>query len=55
MVTAIRIYIEGGGDKKEQKARLRTGFRKFLESIFNSARHQNIGSPLLCVESYVRN
>ena len=42
MVTAIRIYIEGGGDKKEQKARLRTGFRKFLESIFNSARHQNI-------------
>jgi hypothetical protein len=43
MVTAIRIYIEGGGDKKEQKAMLRKGFSKFLESISNAARHQNIG------------
>jgi hypothetical protein len=42
MVTAIRIYIEGGGDKKEQKAMLRKGFSKFLESLSNSARHQNI-------------
>ena len=42
MVTAIRIYIEGGGDKKEQKAMLRKGFSKFLESLSNSARYQNI-------------
>ncbi|MBO3457474.1 DUF4276 family protein [Aetokthonos hydrillicola Thurmond2011] len=31
MVKEIRIYIEGGGDGKESKAKLREGFHKFLQ------------------------
>ena len=28
---SIKLYVEGGGDSKELKARCRRGFRKFIE------------------------
>jgi Domain of unknown function (DUF4276) len=34
----LRIYIEGGGDGKRQKAVLRRGFQQFLVSLRNAAR-----------------
>ncbi len=42
MVTEIRIYVEGGGDK-ESKAELRRGFSNLLGSLRDEARRRRIG------------
>lgn len=45
----VRIYIEGGGDGKDSKARLREGFSTFLKEICAVARSKKIGwSIILC-------
>jgi hypothetical protein len=42
MVTAIRIYVEGGGNTKHTKARLRQGFHGFLAGLRELARQRHI-------------
>ena len=42
MTREIRIYVEGGGDGKDTKARLRSGFNKFLSVPHNAARARRI-------------
>ncbi len=42
MVTEIRVYVEGGGDGKDTKARVRQGFTGFLSDIINTAREKRI-------------
>ena len=42
MTRAIHIYIEGGGDHKTTKARLRQGFSAFLTGLRNHARSRRI-------------
>jgi Domain of unknown function (DUF4276) len=37
MVKEIRIYVEGGGDKKDTKARIREGFSGFLKDVVQIA------------------
>jgi hypothetical protein len=38
----IRIYVEGGGDGRETRARLRQGFGVFLSSLRDRARDQRV-------------
>ena len=38
MTREIRLYIEGGGDQKDTKGRLRTAFGTFLKEIKDRAR-----------------
>lgn len=48
MVTEIRIYVEGGGDK-ESKADLRRAFSTFLGALRDEARRRRIGwSVIAC-------
>ena len=42
MVTEIRIYMEGGGDKSETKAAVRTGFGKFLAKASEITRRPKV-------------
>ncbi|NES99663.1 MAG: DUF4276 family protein [Sphaerospermopsis sp. SIO1G1] len=42
MVKEIRIYIEGGGDSKNQKSSLRKGFSHFFKELVNQAKTKNI-------------
>ena len=42
MVGEIRLYIEGGGDQKDTKARLRTAFGAFLRELRDRAREKRI-------------
>ena len=42
MVKEIRIYIEGGGDGKDTKARLRGGFSFFFKELVQVARSKQI-------------
>jgi hypothetical protein len=42
MVTEVRIYAEGGGDKKDTRALLREGFSRFLDSLRKMARNKGI-------------
>ncbi|MFQ5794411.1 MAG: DUF4276 family protein [Candidatus Bipolaricaulia bacterium] len=42
MISEIRIYIEGGGDYKDTKARMRQGFGNFLEDLRHIARSRRI-------------
>jgi hypothetical protein len=42
MTREIRIYVEGGGDQKEIKARFRTAFGNFLREIKNLSRKKRI-------------
>jgi hypothetical protein len=42
MVTEVRIYAEGGGDKKDTRALLREGFSLFLVSLREMARNRGI-------------
>ena len=42
MVTEVRIYAEGGGDKKDTRALLREGFSLFLVSLREIARNRGI-------------
>ena len=42
MVTEIRLYVEGGGNGKETRARLREGFSSFLIALRNIAREKRI-------------
>jgi hypothetical protein len=42
MVKEIRIYIEGGGDKKETKKAIRIGFSEFLKDLRQIAQKNRI-------------
>lgn len=42
MTREIRLYIEGGGDQKDSKGRLRSAFGKFLREIKDRARSRRI-------------
>jgi hypothetical protein len=42
MVTEIRIYIEGGGDKKDTKKAIRLGFSEFLKDLRQIAQENRI-------------
>jgi hypothetical protein len=42
MVSEIRIYVEGGGDQKDTKARFREGFSLFFKEIKEMARQKKI-------------
>jgi hypothetical protein len=42
MVSEIRVYVEGGGDDKETKARFRQGFGEFLRDLVCLARSKRI-------------
>src|SRR5215471_7595512 len=42
VVSEIRLYIEGGGDGRDTKARLREGFSGFLRELVNLARSKRI-------------
>ncbi len=42
MVTEIRIYIEGGGDKKDTKKAIRIGFSEFLKDLRQIAQKKRI-------------
>jgi hypothetical protein len=47
-VSGIAIYVEGGGDGKEQKAELREGFNGFLSTLKEAARFRRIRWKLVC-------
>ncbi|MBD2577546.1 DUF4276 family protein [Oscillatoria sp. FACHB-1406] len=47
MVSEIRIYVEGGGDGKDTKARVREGFSKFLSEFKKIARAKKIGFTII--------
>lgn len=38
----LRIYVEGGGDSRRQKATLRTGFQEFLKPLRDAARARRV-------------
>lgn len=42
MIAEIRLYIEGGGNRKDTRIRLRTGFGAFLREIRDKARPKRI-------------
>lgn len=42
MVKEIRIYIEGGGESKDTKARLRRGFSNFFKELVEVAKSKKI-------------
>lgn len=42
MVKEIRIYVEGGGDGRNTRGLLRTGFNKFLQDLNQLARSKRI-------------
>lgn len=41
-MNGFRVYIEGGGDGRGQKATLRTGFQEFLKPLRDAARARNL-------------
>jgi hypothetical protein len=43
MVAEIRVYVEGGGDGQETKARVRRGFSEFFKDVVTRAREKRIG------------
>ncbi len=43
MVAEIRIYVEGGGDGGDSKAKVRKGFSEFLRDLVEIAREKRIG------------
>ncbi len=48
-VTRIVVFVEGGGDKKEGRARLRKGMDTFLKGAKAAARRESLGwSVVLC-------
>lgn len=42
MVSEIRIYVEGGGNSKDTRARMREGFSGFLRDLVDKARQKRI-------------
>lgn len=42
MVKEIRLYVEGGGNAKDTKSRLREGFSSFFQSITDHVRQRRI-------------
>lgn len=42
MVSEIRVYVEGGGNSKDTRARLREGFSGFLRDLVDKARQKRI-------------
>ena len=48
-MTEIRIYIEGGGDSKDNKTKLRQGFSQFLDPLYQLARKKSVRvHPISC-------
>lgn len=61
MTQAIRIYVEGGGDSRDQKADLRQGFNAFFATVKAAATDKRIrwdtivaGSRGRCFDAYCR-
>ena len=49
MVREVRIYVEGGGEKKDSKGAMQRGFGQFLRDLRALARAQRIGwSVIAC-------
>jgi len=42
MVSEVRIYVEGGGDHADGRARLRQGLSSFLQELVDLARHRRM-------------
>lgn len=42
MVSEIRLYVEGGGEGKETKARIREGLHIFLQTVIELARSKRV-------------
>lgn len=51
MVDEIRVYVEGGGDERGTKARLRQGFHTFLNSLVETARSKRVRFQLVACGS----
>jgi hypothetical protein len=51
VVKEIRIYAEGGGDGKDQKARIREGFSSFLNELRLLARAKRINWQIIACGS----
>ena len=51
MVTEIRIYVEGGGDGKETRAKVRQGLSEFLKDIVALAREKRINWNIIACGS----
>jgi hypothetical protein len=47
MVKEIRIYVEGGGDQKDRRAKLREGFGIFLKELRQECQRRRIGWKLI--------
>lgn len=47
MVREVRIYVEGGGDGKNQKALLKQGFNQFLQSLKELAKSKKIKCEII--------
>lgn len=42
MVSRIRLYIEGGGSKAQQRQQLKVGFQVFFRKLIEKAKEHNI-------------
>lgn len=52
MVTReVRLYVEGGGDESQGKARLREGFSKFLRPVIQRCRDLRVGWKVIACGS----
>ena len=51
MIKEIRIYVEGGGDKKDTKSQFRNGMGEFLKELREAARHHQISWNLIACGS----
>ena len=47
MVTAIRVYIEGGGSENSTKVQLREGFRHFFRDVYAASRAKRVKLDLI--------
>lgn len=47
----LRLYIEGGGDSSDGKARLRVGFSGFLREVQEECRASGVRFTLICAKS----
>ncbi len=51
MVAEVRIYLEGGGDRKDTRAAIRRGMGRFLEPLSRLARRRRIGWKIIACGS----
>lgn len=51
MVSGIRIYVEGGGNRSEGKILIRQGFHSFLRKLIDLARSKRVGFAIVACGS----